>query len=502
MKHQRLILALILLILPILGRTLWFYQGSYQRSEAVQTPDYAALQKPTPVTGSKAEPVKNAAEKKEAQVVVLIDQSHNNAFYLSEIEPLTDAITRSGARLILSNPSTYLGDYLKYVQAYVVIALNSSFSEQESQAVQQFVRSGGRLLVITDPTRSTGYSESSAPITGTDIANQLLDPFKITFMEDYLYNQINNEGNFRNILISDLAKDDLTQGIQQLAFYSAHSLKTSQKVLAQGDENTRSSLTDNGGKLTVAASAVDGRVLALGDLSFMNTPYNQVAGNQQFIFNLAGYLTNSRPEKSLANFPRLFTRPISLLLLKSESIGQKTVGTIAILQKTAQFLNLKLNLVKEPQKDQDLIILGTYASGEELLPYLKDFKIDFSGLAQKTEEKTDETQSASNTATPAPTPTPNPGAETTPQAPSGMAVLGFPGLDTLSPTGVGIILYHPGAERNTLVLIAEDESGLQTLSTMLYMGDLSTCAVQENAAICQMDSSGSGGGSDSSSYSE
>ncbi|MCZ7671467.1 MAG: hypothetical protein M5U34_32200 [Chloroflexi bacterium] len=66
------------------------------------------------------------------------------------------------------------------------------------------------------------------------------------------------------------AEDELVDGLEQLAAYSAHSIQTGPdaKALITADENTWSSATDRPGGLIFAASSENGRVLALGDVHF------------------------------------------------------------------------------------------------------------------------------------------------------------------------------------------------------------------------------------------
>ena len=59
--------------------------------------------------------------------------------------------------------------------------------------MQDFVRRGGRLLILTDPTRSAVsydyYGYGSATVMADVIAaNSLLAPYDIAFVDDYLYN--------------------------------------------------------------------------------------------------------------------------------------------------------------------------------------------------------------------------------------------------------------------------------------------------------------------------
>ena len=67
----------------------------------------------------------------------------------------------------------------------------------------------------------------------------------------------------------------------------------------------------------------------------------------------------------------------------------------------------------------------------------------------------------------------------------------LPSFGQVSPTGAGFLFYRPGDRRHTLVALADSPEDLPTLIQLLATGDLSTCAISENTAVCGL-SSGSG----------
>ncbi len=95
-------------------------------------------------------------------------------------------------------------------------------------------------------------------------------------------------------------------GLKKIVFFSAHSLQTNQSILFQGDENTLSSTTDEGGNLVLGAASKNGRVLALGDVSFMTAPYNQVANNATLVSNIATFLGGEKGANHWQTFPMVF----------------------------------------------------------------------------------------------------------------------------------------------------------------------------------------------------
>jgi hypothetical protein len=60
-----------------------------------------------------------------------------------------------------------------------------------------------------------------------------------------------------------------------------------------------------------------------------------------------------------------------------------------------------------------------------------------------------------------------------------------PGLGKLPVKGVGLILFIPATDQNTLVLLADSVSELKELSGYISSGSLSGCTVQGQIAVCQ-----------------
>ncbi len=140
----------------------------------------------------------------------------------------------------------------------------------------------------------TGLSMSSV-----DAANLILEPYDISFSDDYLYDMVNNEGNFRNILISEFANHELTEGIGRLVIYGGHSVHSSGKSLASTSENTYSSANDHPGKFSPVdiINSGKGSVLAIGDINLLTSQYVQSADKQIFVQNLAAFLTESAQKR-------------------------------------------------------------------------------------------------------------------------------------------------------------------------------------------------------------
>jgi hypothetical protein len=489
MKLRHLWITIALLALPVAIRTLWFYQGVFQPSE-IKTPDYAGLEMPLPdLSTPLATNTGDAFSNSDPKPLVLIDAIHNNLFSLAEIEALTQNLTDRGAEVKLTTYDT-LEDQLKKANAFIIIAPSMPFESWEIQTFSRFVNRGGRLLVITDPTRNVNTSDissfsdvpSSSPASlSVDISNQVLEPFGISFIDDYLYNLSENEGNFRNILLNKFNEDDLTQNLSRVVFYSAHSIKTTKPGLIFSDGNTLSSKTDQGGDLVAAASTFEGRVLVIGDLTFMTTPYHQVADNAKLIDNISAFLTKTEKIHDLIDFPYLFRRPVTLLLSESIKLDKPFLDTLNDLRKYLVGENFSLTIGEKAVDGHDLFIIDTYPPAKELLPVTADFGLEFN--AQTVEEMN---SAAKNTPQPSPVPILTPQEENLGDEKETVNSVFVPGFGLLNASEIGLILFTSDENRNTLTILANSIENINILSGMLS-SDLSSCNNQGNIAVCTFD---------------
>jgi hypothetical protein len=459
LKRYQIWISLAVLILPILARGLWFYQGTPSHPK-IQSPDYAGASIPQPpISTAVPETTVNPA----GQVVVL-DYNHSNLYDPSEIQALVSALTVRGARVEFDNGYPYLDSRLNYASAYIVISPTNAFSLDEANQVRQFAQRGGRLIVFTDPTHGTYDSDyisgNILMVPDVNAANTLLEPFGITFAGDYLYNLVKNEGNFRNVLFTKFGEDALTQGLSQIALYGAHSVSVENgKVLVIGDESTFSSLTDSsenpltgsGQALAAAALSADGTALAFGDFTFLMPPYNTVADNNLLLGTIADFALGGTRTHTLVDFPYLFARQASLLIIGDLQMTADLLAPVASLQNALQWTNTSLVVAPKAVSGSDTIVLGLLTPSDDLDRYIKTFDLGLEDSASIT----------------------------------------IPGFGQIGRPGIGLMLYKPGLVSNTLVLLTDLPEDLPMLISLLASGDMSACVIQNNIGVCSIGYSGS-----------
>ncbi len=455
MKRKYIYIAVGIFLLPILVRGLWFYRGWYRAPSTLSAPDYESFRMPIPPTNS--EPKSEEITDPDGRVV-LFDYSHYNQFNFAELDPFLEDLSLRGARVEIVQ-ETYepgerpLHERLKYASAYVVIAPQASFSPTTVSLVERFVDRGGRLLVISDPTRNLYdyYYEyfSESYISEALMADSLLAPFDISYANDFLYNLLENEGNFRHVFFHQFAEDELTDDLSELVFYGSRSIQTNSGIaLVTGDEQTRSSQTSADTDLAVAVRSLDGGVLAIGDFTFLTAPYNQVADNQIFIDHLIDFLLSRERSVDLTDYPYIFRQSVALLKSEDFDLTSETLETITSIQNTFNTRGQNIVFTDEPETDEDVIVLAPFDSESEYLDALEN--IDDLVLPIDTFEN-----------------------------------LTVPHFGEIASEGIGLVVIVQEDDRTLLFLLAASMDDVLELASILETDEIDNCLVWENIGICK-----------------
>jgi len=491
-----------LLVAPFAVRYLQFYRLSAAERAPVPVYEPADIQ-PVPTPDSFAFVDVPAV----SDGLVLLDEAHRNNFQLDDISYLDGRLAARGFELLHFTDGD-LARQLRPVTAFITIAPLDAFSQEEIQAIDAFISRGGRLLMIGDPTRFEVVVDESDPFaftfqldTDRIPLNSLANEFDLIFNGDYLYNTVENEGNFRNIILKQagMGEGDLLGDVSQLAFYSAHSLQVGPTAvpLITADDNTWSSATDRPGGLVVAATGQNGRVLALGDIHLFNNPYYTVYDNSRFIAHIADFLTETAERQlTLGDFPYFFQQPVNLVFSGSPDLGAGAFDDIIALQGAFQKVDIPLTLAAEAQPDHDVLYLGLYNQADDVADILATAGVSLTIqppiLTAAEEEALADAAPADEEEAEA---TPTPSEENGNGAGEETAVrLVQSSLGNVQMAGTSLIVLDEADGRRTVVVLAASAEGLQnTVSRLLDLipldvqTALASCLLQDPIALCPTD---------------
>ncbi|MBI2331489.1 MAG: hypothetical protein HYU84_04880 [Chloroflexi bacterium] len=449
MKRQYLTIAILALLLPALLRGLWYYRGFPSARPEVATPDYASFSRPAVAINTP-----DLENVEQLGGTVLLDTAHYNQFTLSEIDALASAIRARGGNIKMIVDPLLLENELKSSSAYITVSPTLPFFEYEAQALKNFTERGGKILVFTDATRYfLGFdyiSGNPIPYGDVNAANSLLKLWDISVNNDYLYNTEKNEGNFRNVLFDDFAKNELTFGLSEVALYGARSVESaSGLILLQGAETNLSSTDDahdpNAGG---AVLSEDETVAAFGDFTFLSPPYSTYIDNAVLIQNMADFILSGERAANLDVFPYLFKGKTVKVYVSSElEKSSSLISAMGTMQSTMRFLNYKLEFVDDLPTSGDAIIIGSFEATDEFDAYLKkaDVEIDSD-------------------------------------------VLSTVAFGDVSRSGNGLLLFNATNKGNTLVMLADTPDDIISLLGVMGYSGLSSCLTSDQVAVCSVGS--------------
>jgi hypothetical protein len=522
-KVLLVVLALILLALPLAIRWLYYFEGWYKPRE-VPRPDLAGIQLPVP----EMEPF---ADRYTVSTpgTVLIDRAHGNRFEMGELNVLQSRLAARGQRLEPVETADDLAQQFQDARALVIISPGQDWTPSEIQQVQQFVDKGGRLLLVTDPTRFEVILDELGNYVGLDYdvahINDLAARFGLVFQADYLYNTVDNEGNFRNIKLTDMVDEELTRGLDQVVFYAAHSILSDQAALIAASGDTRSSSSERAGALGVAVLAGGGQVLALGDLTFMTEPYNAAYDNDRLISNIADFLSTGQRQYTLADFPFFFGDKVDLVYAGDPLLDSDFLSSGSNLQALLDDEGKELTVRQSEDKARDTFFIGLYQSVKEVEPYLEAAQVTVWITPTTTAEKGAQAVPLSPTIplarsavtrplTTTSAMTPQVSITTTPKAETEIAVTAaitptaesrveIESLGEMILTGTSLLILESDGERHVLMVLADTQPGLEKAIQRLGEGTLEGCLLRETetptpttVALCPTGevAPGSGGG--------
>lgn len=477
--RKKILIAIVLFLIPIVGRLGWHYRGLYT-PPPVPTGEMAVPVPPTP-------PLKHVEDRPTpGKGTVVFDVAHDNRYTPEEVNVLVTRLANRGFKVEFLNKDENGGNTpdlaarLRYASALVVLSPATSFGDDEVMSVDRFVEKGGRLLLAADPTRFDYRYDDTGMIVGikslVPAINSLATSFDIVFDDNYLYNLQENEANYRNIILREFASDPLTKDVKEAVFYATHSLRTQGKRLAVADENSFSSLNDGKSGLPVMARAGQDNVVAVGDLTFLIEPYNAVMDNDRLVSNLADFLTGGKRQYKLADFPYFFSGPVDVIQAQEVFLDGQVIAQGGALQESFQKAGMELRLRDKEDKADDTIFLGSFDGADRVKDYLAEEGIEFIFVEEEPTPKPGET------ITPTPTATATPAAKG--KKKPEVDRIAIDGVGEIGMSGTTLFLLTGGESRHVLIALAEDGDALASALTLLVSGDLSNCFSGREVTVC------------------
>jgi hypothetical protein len=477
--RTKAIIAVLLLVLPTAGRWVWFNRGLYA-PPTIPELDESQLGVSLPEYSPAAEEAVARAGR------VVFDLGHDNNLLVDDLTPLRERLGARGATsLTYDGITSYLDSDLQGANALVIAAPTIDYTEAEVSAILTFIEDGGRVLLVADPTRQIPVPEDQAldltaillPQSAVPAINSVANPLGVVYFDDYLYNLIENEDNYRNVRLTAGENDQpLTEGLEKVILFAAHSVLSDGPAILVGDENTHSDLRTGESNLAGAVLSPDGQVLALGDLTVLASPYHTVMDNDRFLSNVVDWLVSAQRVWHLEDFPYLFERPVDLVQISGEFVDPRLVAESSVLDQVMALADLTLGLRDVADPDHDVLYVGTFDDVELVQDYL-----DAAGVVITIVE---EEEGAT------PTPTPAPGEE------EARSTIEVEGLGTVVLEGTSLFVVDSSEEQMVVIALAQDGDTVVEALDRLALADFAGCVNNDGVTLCSTGQAAEGIGLD------
>ena len=360
-KTWRPFLILVVALAVFLGAFFYYYRGAYQ---APPNPELPLAKITLPSTSYARFDETPRSEKG----LLLLDGFHRNDYHELEITNLLSKVAERGYEVdfMLGEPSRFtnfgtldpelkpavLEERLRGADSLVVVAAWEVYQKSEVDVIERFVRKGGKLLLVADPSR------------GNEM-NSLSKRFGITFQPGYLYNLAEYDTNFQEIFVRSFRPSPVTRNLTEIALYTAGPIETSGTGLALTDSNTKSTLVEQNQAFHPLASGEDSNVLAVYDLTFMIPPQSSVKDNDRLVSNIADFLTTSDRRFDLADFPYFFKEDTDVLVG-----GPALLDLATELRSVLSSFRISSQMLGVEDLRKDTVFLGLFDDSSRVVQYL------------------------------------------------------------------------------------------------------------------------------------
>jgi hypothetical protein len=214
---------------------------------------------------------------------ILVDMSHENAINPWILDAFTRLLTEDGLFVGYLNHWDDLEATLNDTKALVVACPSIYYTNEEYELIEKWVNRGGTLILLGDAS-----AEFLSPSTLQGPLNSLSDHWGIHYGSGYLYNLDENYGYYRNIFVDDIRDSFLSDGVEELVFFTAGPVYSKSRGYMSTSSSTYDSVTERADSYdTLAIYKVgDARVVAFGDMTWLMEPYVNTADNYQLLRNL------------------------------------------------------------------------------------------------------------------------------------------------------------------------------------------------------------------------
>jgi hypothetical protein len=221
---------------------------------------------------------------------VVVDMAHRNAVDESDLQPLTSALVRNGHEVSFHSQGR-LNESLRRADAYVIASPRKPFTAAEVAGLRAFTDAGGRLLLLSEPPKTTvegGFASVRFDTVG-DSHLGVAATHGLSFGDGYLYDMA-DDGHFKSVPAEPATETELTAGVDRLVLREAVPVVTAANATVVAGDAGETTLSTTRRADDHALVARSGGVVAVGDTDFVRSENVHAADNDVFVGNLADFL--------------------------------------------------------------------------------------------------------------------------------------------------------------------------------------------------------------------
>ena len=219
---------------------------------------------------------------------VVVDRSHGNKVSPYVLDYLSAELSKRGVFVGYSSDWEKIEAALGNATCLFIVAPTQAYTYEEYTAVKEFVEGGGMLVFISDA--SVEFLDTSV-MQGA--INSLANHWGLHYGKGYLYNMVNFHGFYRNVKVTRFEETFLTEGLEELVFFTSTYLSTTDADAAYASYSTYNSVTEQT-RVYATISVIDvgnSTVVAFGDVTWLMEPWIYAADNQRLAMNLVEAIT-------------------------------------------------------------------------------------------------------------------------------------------------------------------------------------------------------------------
>jgi protease-4 len=214
---------------------------------------------------------------------IIVDLSHGNAIGPWILDVFTRMLTEEGLFVGFTEKWELIEESLNETRALVIACPTEYYTQEEYEEINSWVTRGGTLILLGDASAEfLDQNELQAPL------NSLSNHWGIHFGNGYLYNVETNHGFYRNIIIDNIRDSFISDGVNELVFYTSGPVYSKNRGYASTSNDTFNSVTERGDNYDILAiyKVGNAKVVAFGDITWLMEPYINSADNYQLLQNL------------------------------------------------------------------------------------------------------------------------------------------------------------------------------------------------------------------------